>query len=59
MKRIAVVAPSCPLKREAAERVEAIVAERGDCELVIHPQCFLSAGHLPAPMRRGSRRSAK
>ena len=46
MKRIAVVAPSCPLKREAAERVEAIAAERGDCELFIHPQCFLSAGHF-------------
>src|SRR3954465_4923898 len=44
--RIAVVAPSCPLKREAAERVEAIVAERGDCELAIHPQCFLSHGHF-------------
>lgn len=47
--RIAVVAPSCPLKREAAERVEAIVAERGDCELVIHPQCFLSDGHFAGP----------
>ena len=44
--RIAVVAPSCPLKREAAERVEAIVAERGDCDLAIHPQCFLSDGHF-------------
>jgi muramoyltetrapeptide carboxypeptidase len=44
--RIAVVAPSCPLKREAAERVEAIVAVRGDCELVIHPQCFLADGHF-------------
>jgi muramoyltetrapeptide carboxypeptidase len=44
--RIAVVAPSCPLKRDAAEAVEAIVAERGDCELIIHPQCFLSDGHF-------------
>ena len=44
--KIAVVAPSCPLKREAAERVEALVAERGDCELVIHPQCFLARGHF-------------
>src|SRR4051795_6578833 len=44
--RIAVVAPSCALKREAAEAVEAVVAERGDCELVIHPQCFLSEGHF-------------
>src|SRR6185312_13893554 len=47
--RIAVVAPSCPLKREAAEAVLAIVAERGDCELVIHPQCFLSDGHFAGP----------
>lgn len=44
--RIAVVAPSNPLKREAAEAVEAIVASRGDCELVIHPQCFLCDGHF-------------
>src|SRR5436190_902893 len=44
--RVAVVAPSCTLKREAAEAVEAIVAKRGDCELVIHPQCFLSEGHF-------------
>ncbi|HET8749810.1 MAG TPA: LD-carboxypeptidase [Sphingomicrobium sp.] len=47
--RIAVVAPSCPLKREAAGRVQAIVAERGDCELLIHPQCFLSDGHFAGP----------
>src|SRR4051812_15921074 len=47
--RIAVVAPSCSLKREAAERVQAIVAERGDCELAVHPQCFLSDGHFAGP----------
>jgi len=47
--KIAVVAPSCPLKREAAEAVEAIVAERGDCELAIHPQCFLIDGHFAGP----------
>jgi muramoyltetrapeptide carboxypeptidase len=47
--RIAIVAPSCMLKREAADRVAAIVAERGDCELVIHPQCFLSDGHFAGP----------
>jgi muramoyltetrapeptide carboxypeptidase len=29
--------------------VEAIVAERGDCELVINPQCFLSDGHFAGP----------
>jgi len=47
--RIAVVAPSCPLKPEAAELVEAIVRERGDCELLIHPQCFLTDGHFAGP----------
>src|SRR6476469_6977490 len=47
--RIAIVAPSCRLTEEAAERVRAIVAERGDCELVIHPQCFLSDGHFAGP----------
>ena len=47
--RIAVVAPSCPLKPEAAGQVEAIVTARGDCELVIHPQCFLSDGHFAGP----------
>src|SRR5947199_3100625 len=47
--RIAVVAPSCALKREAAEAVQAIVQARGDCELAIHPQCFLSAGHFAGP----------
>lgn len=44
--RIAVVAPSNALKREAAEQVEAIVRRRGDCELLIHPQCFQSDGHF-------------
>ena len=47
--RIAVVAPSCPLKREAAEAVQSIAAARGDCELVIHPQCFLNDGHFAGP----------
>ena len=47
--RIAVVAPSCTLKREAADAVQRIVAERGDCELIIHPQCFLSEGHFAGP----------
>lgn len=47
--RIAVVAPSCPLKREAADAVQAIVARRGDCELVIDPQCFLTDGHFAGP----------
>src|SRR5689334_17587316 len=47
--KIAVVAPSCPLTRDAAAAVEAIVTARGDCELVIHPQCFLSDGHFAGP----------
>lgn len=47
--RIAVVAPSCTLKREAADKVQAIAADRGDCELVVHPQCFLSDGHFAGP----------
>jgi muramoyltetrapeptide carboxypeptidase len=44
--KIAVVAPSCTLKRDAAARVQSIVAARGDCELLIHPQCFLTDGHF-------------
>ena len=44
--RIAVVAPSNALKREVADRVEAIVRERGDCAVRFHPQCFLSDGHF-------------
>jgi muramoyltetrapeptide carboxypeptidase len=44
--KIAVVAPSCTLSRDAARQVEAIVAARGDCDLSIHPQCFESDGHF-------------
>ena len=47
--RIAVVAPSCSLTREAAKAVESIVRERGDCELAFHPQCFLTDGHFAGP----------
>ena len=47
--KIAVVAPSCTLRPEAAEAVAAIVSARGDAELVIHPQCFLSDGHFAGP----------
>ena len=47
--KIAVVAPSCTLKPEAAEAVLAIAAARGDAELAIHPQCFLSTGHFAGP----------
>jgi len=44
--KIAVVAPSCTLKPEAAELVSALAAAREGCELAIHPQCFLSDGHF-------------
>ena len=44
--KIAVVAPSNALKRDTAERVEAIARGRGDCELAFHPQFFLSNGQF-------------
>ena len=47
--RIAVVAPSCTLRPEAADAVGAIVKARGDAELVFHPQCFFSDGHFAGP----------
>ena len=47
--KIAVVAPSCTLNREAAAAVQAIAAARGNVELVIHPQCFASDGHFAGP----------
>lgn len=46
--RIGVVAPSCPLKLEAAERVQALAGEVG-ASLVVHPQCFLEEGHFAGP----------
>lgn len=46
MTRIAIVAPSCTFSRQAAEQVELLARSRGDCELAIHPQCFLSDGHF-------------
>lgn len=47
--KIAVVAPSCTLHPHAAEAALAICEARGDAELVIHPQCFASAGHFAGP----------
>ena len=44
--KIAIVAPSCSLSRDAAARVIAMAGERGDCELAIHPQAFLIDGHF-------------
>jgi muramoyltetrapeptide carboxypeptidase len=34
------------MSREAADKVKSIVDGRGDCELFIHPQCFLEDGHF-------------
>lgn len=47
--RIAIVAPSCTLRPEAAEAAVAISSARGDAELMIHPQCFFSDGHFAGP----------
>lgn len=47
--RIAVVAPSCTLSGDAARRLSEIVDQRGDCEVRIDPQCFLSDGHFAGP----------
>ena len=47
--KIAVVAPSCTLTRQSADRLEALVRQRGDCEVAVHPQCFLSEGHFAGP----------
>jgi muramoyltetrapeptide carboxypeptidase len=48
--RIAVVAPSCRIPPETAERVAALAASAyPDVELVFHPQCFLSDGHFAGP----------
>ncbi len=47
--RIAVVAPSCTLKPEAAEAVQQLAGQHPGCELFIHPQCFLSDGHFAGP----------
>ncbi len=50
--KIAVVAPSCPLRRDAAETLAALAGERGDCELAIHPQSFLAEGHFAGSDRQ-------
>ena len=45
--RIGVVAPSTPIGREVAERVQSLAArEFPDAELVFHPQCFLAHRHF-------------
>jgi len=47
--KIAVVAPSCTLNREAAAAVAKIASAHGDVELIVHPQCFASDGHFAGP----------
>jgi muramoyltetrapeptide carboxypeptidase len=51
MMRVGVVAPSCPLKAVAAQRVGALAAASG-IELVVHPQCFLEEGHFAGSDRQ-------
>lgn len=46
--KIAVVAPSCTLKPEAAEAASAAAARFG-AELKVHPQCFAASGHFAGP----------
>jgi muramoyltetrapeptide carboxypeptidase len=48
--RIAIVAPSTPIRAETAERVTAIAADAApDVGLFFHPQCFLSHNHFAGP----------
>jgi len=45
--RIAVVAPSCRIPAETADRVRALAAEAApEVDLFVHPQCHLSDGHF-------------
>jgi len=46
--KIAVVAPSCTLKPEAAEAAAAVAAQFG-AALQVHPQCFAISGHFAGP----------
>ncbi len=47
MPRIAICAPSTPLKRESIEQVSRLAAEEfPDVKLVWHPQCTESEGHF-------------
>lgn len=48
--RIAIVAPSCRIDRDIADRVTALAAaHHPGIELRIHPQCFLEHGHFAGP----------
>jgi muramoyltetrapeptide carboxypeptidase len=51
--RIAVVAPSTPIRPEDAERARAFAAARfPEAELVFHPQCFLTHNHFAGTDRQ-------
>jgi muramoyltetrapeptide carboxypeptidase len=51
--RIAVVAPSTPIREEEAARVRAIAAARfPKVELLVHPQCFLAHNHFAGTDRQ-------
>ena len=45
--RIGIVAPSCRIDEDVAQRVSALA--QGRAELVWRPQCFLSEGHFAGP----------
>ncbi|WEK47263.1 MAG: LD-carboxypeptidase [Candidatus Andeanibacterium colombiense] len=49
MTRIAICAPSTPLKPEDVGRVQALAADYPALELVFHPQCFEEQGHFAGP----------
>jgi muramoyltetrapeptide carboxypeptidase len=50
MPRIAICAPSTPIRHEDAKRVmQLAAAEFPSAELHFHPQCFLSDGHFAGP----------
>ena len=46
MPRIAICAPSTPITREDAARVEAVAAAMADVELAFHEQCHAAEGHF-------------
>ena len=52
MPRIAICAPSTPIKPEDAERVMALAADYPAVELAIHPQSFEEQGHFAGPDER-------
>ena len=47
--RIGVVAPARPIDQNIVAQVQAIAATYPGVELVVSPQCFLSAGHFAGP----------